>query len=168
MVSGPSGWTGQAVGRRGIRGKPVRSLPSRFFAEAGAELLEPRVGRGEPERPARLALLVGVVDVVVRRVDLDGSGEGVGLTPVLGAKAPQVHLPEVETRLAIDDPFGHRGAHPAGAGDPVGAESRGYIETANRGLAQQEFVVRGERFWSIDQFDDVAFFQRRDSRDGVL
>src|SRR5947199_8609692 len=132
MVSGPSGWTRQAVGRRGIRGKPVRSLPSRFFTEAGAELLEPRVGRGEAQRPARLALLVGVVDIVVRRVDLDSSGEGVGLTAILTAESTQVHLPQVEARLAIDDPFGHRCAHPSGTGDPMGTESRRDVETANR------------------------------------
>src|SRR5438552_17235327 len=145
MVSGTSGWTGQAVDRRGIRRKPVRSLPSRLFTEAGAELLEPRVGRGEAQRPARLALLVRVVDVVVRRIDLDGSAEGIGLTPILTAKPAQVHLPQVEARLAIDDPFGHRCAHPSGAGDAVGAESRRDVETANRGLAQQEFIVRRER-----------------------
>src|SRR5947208_1093371 len=123
MVSGPSGWTGQAVDRRGIRRKPVRSLPSRLFTEAGAELLEPRVGRGEAQRPARLALLVRIVDVVVRRVHLDRSGARVRLTAILTAEPPQVHLPQVEARLAIDDPFGHRCAHPSGTGDPMGTES---------------------------------------------
>src|SRR5438128_1555839 len=118
MMSGPSGWTGQAVDCRGIRRKPVRSLPSRLFTEAGAEFREPRVGRGEAQRPARLALLVRVVDVVVRRVDLDGSVEAIGLTPILTAESAQVHFPQVEARLAIDDPLCHRGAHPAGPGDP--------------------------------------------------
>src|SRR5439155_23711464 len=153
MMSGPSGWTGQAVDCRGIRRKPVRSLPSRLFTETGAELVEPRVGRGEAQRPARLPLLVRVVDVVVRRVDLEGSAEGIGLTPILTAEPAQVHLPQVQARLAIDDPFGHRCAHPSGTGDPMGTEARRDVETANRGLAQQEFIVRGEGFRSIDQLD---------------
>src|SRR5438874_9423329 len=153
MVSRPAGWTREAVGRGGIRRKPVRSLPSRLLAEARAKLLQPRVGGGEAQWPARLTLLIGIVDVVVRRVDLDRSGEGIGLATILTAEPAQVHLPQVEARLAIDDPFSHRGAHPAGTGDAMGAESRRDIETANRGLAQQEFVVRGERFRSIDQLD---------------
>ena len=108
------------------------------------------------------------MDVVVRRVHLDRSGARVRLTAILTAEPPQVHLPQVEARLAIDDPFGHRCAHPSGAGDAVGAESRRDVETANRGLAQQEFIVRRERFRSIDQLDDITLFQRRDPRDGVL
>src|SRR5205823_7829444 len=111
MVSRPAGWMREAVGRGGIRRKPVRSLPSRLLAEAGAKLLQSRVGRGEAQWPARLTLLIGIVDVVVRRVDLDGSGARVRLTAILTAEPPQVHLPEVEARLAFDDPFSHRGAH---------------------------------------------------------
>src|SRR5437667_5607924 len=153
MMSRPAGWMREAVGRGGIRRKPVRSLPSRLLAEACAKLLQPRVGGGEAQWPARLTLLIGIVDVVVRRVDLDGSGARVGLTAILTAEPAQVHLPQVKARLAIDDPLGHGGAHPSGAGDAVGAESRRDVETANRGLAQQEFVVRGERFRSIDQLD---------------
>src|SRR5438094_2628442 len=140
MVSRPAGWTREAVGRGGIRRKPVWSLPSRLLAEACAKLLQPRVGGGEAQWPARLALLIRIVDVVVRRVDLDGSRESIGLATILTAEPAQVHLPQVEARLAIDDPLSHRGAHPAGAGYPVSAESRRNIETANRGLAQQEFI----------------------------
>ena len=50
----------------------------------------------------------------------------------------------------------------------MGTESRRDVETANRGLAQQEFIVRRESFRSIDQLDDITLFQRRDPRDGVL
>src|SRR5438552_2061094 len=165
MVSRPAGWMRQAVGRGGIRRKPVRSLPSRLLAEACAKLLQPRVGRGEAQWPARLTLLIRIVDVVVRRVDLDRSGARVRLTAIVTAEPTKVHLPQVEARLAIDDPFSHRGARPSGTGDPVSAESRGHIKTANRGLAQQEFVVGCERFRSIDQLDDITLFQRRDPRD---
>src|SRR5438128_11187409 len=111
MVSRPAGWMRQAAGRGGIRRKPVRSLPSRLLAEAFAKLLQPRVGGGEAQWPARLTLLVRVVDVVVRRVHLDGSGARVPLAPILTAEPTQVHLPQVEARLAIDDPLGHGGAH---------------------------------------------------------
>src|SRR5438128_4247982 len=137
MVSRPAGWMLEAAGRGGIRRKPIRSLPSRLLAEARAKLFQPGVGGGEAQWPARLTLLIGIVDVVVRRVDLDGSGARVGLTPILTAEPPQVHLPQVEARLAIDDPFSHGGAHSAGASDAVGAESRRDIKTTNRGLAQQ-------------------------------
>src|SRR5438093_46615 len=149
MVSRPAGWMRQAVRRGGIRRKPAWSLPSRLLAEARAKLLQPRVGGGEAQWPARLTLLIGIVDVVVRRVDLDGSREGIGLATILTTEPAQVHLPQVEARLAIDDPFSHGGAHPSGAGDPMSAESRRDIETANRGLAQQEFIVGRERFRSI-------------------
>src|SRR5438093_11876668 len=131
MVSRPAGWMREAVNRGGIRRKPVRSLPSRLLAEACAKLLQPRVGGGEAQWPARFALLIRIVDVVVRRVDLDGSRESIGLATILTAEPAQVHLPQVEARLAIDDPFSHGGAHPSGTGDPMGAEPRRDIETPN-------------------------------------
>src|SRR5438874_11208157 len=104
MVSRPAGWMRQAVGRGGIRRKPVRSLPSRLLAEACAKLLQPRVGGGEAQWPARLTLLIGIVDVVVRRVDLDGSGARVCLTALLTDEPSPVRFPLVKARSTFYDP----------------------------------------------------------------
>src|ERR1700682_2821845 len=86
--------------RRGIRGKPVRSLPPGFLAEAGAELGQARIGGREAKRPSGLALLVRIVNIVVSRVDLDGAGQGAVPAAIGIAESPKVHLPEIEDGLA--------------------------------------------------------------------
>ena len=63
--------------RAGVRLEPVRALPAGLLAEGRAELRQARVGRREAKRPARLALLARVLDVVVGRVHLDRARERV-------------------------------------------------------------------------------------------
>src|SRR5207237_7548121 len=112
----------EPIHRCGVRLEPVRSLPARLLAEAGAELGQAPVGGGDPERPSRLALLVRIVDVVVGRVNLNGPDQRIVPIAIGVAEPPQVHLPDVETGLTLDDPFRHCPANaprpraPAGAG----------------------------------------------------
>ena len=71
VLAGPAARSERLVAGGGVRLEPVRALPAGLLAERRAEALEDRVGRRHPERPAGLALLVRVVDVVVGRVVLD-------------------------------------------------------------------------------------------------
>src|SRR5207248_7246035 len=100
--------------------------------------------------------------------NLDGADARVVPLPIGVTEPPQIHLPEVEARLPIDDPFRHRPAHPPGTGDPVGAESGRDKEPANARLAEDELVVGREGLRSIDQLDDIAVLERGDPLDGVL
>ena len=63
----------------------------------------------------------------------------------MGAEAADVHLPEVERRLALGDPLGHHLADAARAGQPVRAEAGGDEEAAHLGLAEAELAVGRER-----------------------
>ena len=113
-------------------------------------LAMPRRGGREPQRAPGAALVVRIEDVVVGLVRLADPGVGVGRRAVLGAEAADVHLPEVEARLALDDPLRHHLADPAGAGEPVGAEARGDEQPADLGLAEAELVVRREPLGAVD------------------
>ena len=128
--------------RVGVRLEPVRALPAGLLAEDRAELLEDLVGRRHPQRPAGLALLVRVVDVVVGRVVLDRPRERVRLRPIGRPEPPDVHLPEVELGLAVDDPGRHLAADAARAGDAVGREAGGHEEPSRPRFAEDELVVR--------------------------
>ena len=48
----------------------------------------------------------------------------------MGAEAPDVHVPQVQRRLALDDPLGHHLADPARARQAVGAEAGRHEEAA--------------------------------------
>ena len=81
-----------------VRLEPVRALPAGLLAEDGAELLQPLVGGRKAQGSASLALVPGILDVVVGRVDLERAGQGVGLARIGGAETARVHLPDVEAR----------------------------------------------------------------------
>ena len=114
------------------------------------------IGRRRAQRSARLPLLVRVVDVVVGRVVLDRPRQRVGLRPVRRPEPADVHLPEVELGLAVDDPARHLPPDAACAGDPVRAEPGRDPEPADIGLAEDELVVRRERLRPVDHPADAA------------
>src|SRR2546422_9148507 len=97
--------------------EPIGSFPPRLLAEARAERGQARIRGREAKRPSGLAFLVRIVDIVVSGVDFDGTHERIVPVSVGVTEPSQVHLPEVEARLAIDDPFSHRPAHAARTGD---------------------------------------------------
>ena len=145
VLARPAARSERLVAGGGVRLEPVRALPAGLLAERRAEALEDRVGRRHPQRPAGLALLVRVVDVVVGRVVLDRARQRVALASIGRPEPPDVHLPEVELGLAIDDPRRHLAPDPARARDPVRREPGGDEEPADLGLAEDELVVRRER-----------------------
>src|SRR5579864_3218133 len=87
---------GREILRRGRAIEPVGTFPTRFLAELRAQRLQPFIRGGDPQWAASLSLLVGVMNVVVGRVDLDRPSQRVVTTAVLTAETPQIHLPEVE------------------------------------------------------------------------
>ena len=108
------------------------------------------------------------MNVVIGAVHLTRAGQGVRLAGVVAAESSQVHLPEVELRLAIDDPVGHLPAHPTGAGNAMGTESSRDKEAAYPRLPQYELVVRGKCLRAVDQLDDLGAFHRGNPGDRVL
>ncbi len=83
-------------------------------------------------RPA-LALLARIVDVVVGRVDLVGAVARVARAS--GSASPKRRTSIFQTSHSgspVDDPLREHLADPAGAGDPVGAESCRHEEPARR------------------------------------
>jgi hypothetical protein len=164
----PPAWAQALVSSGPVWLEPVRPLPARLLPEGGAELLEPGVRRREAERPAGLPLLARVLDVVVGGVDLDRARERVLAARVVAAEAPRVHLPHVETRNALDDPLGDQLAHPAGAGEAVGAEARGDPEASYVGLPEDELPIGSEGFRPVDQPHDLEVLEIRHADDRVL
>ena len=143
-----------AIGSVGL--EPVGALPSGLLAEGAAQLGEAWIGRRQAQRAPGAALLVRVVDVVVGGVHLGGAGEGVGARPVLGAEAANVHRPQVELRLAVDDPLRQLFPQAAGAGNAVGGEPGRDEQPANRRFAQDELVVGGEPLRAVDEPRDAC------------
>ena len=168
MDAGPAARPERLVagGRVGL--EPVRALPAGLLAERRAQAVQDLVGRRGPQRAAGEALLVRVVDVVVRGVDLGRARQRVRLRSIRGAEAADVHLPQVELGLAVDDPGRHLAPDPPGAGDPVGAEAGGHEEAANLALTEDELVVRGEPLRAVDHPVDARVADRRDAPDGAV
>jgi hypothetical protein len=84
------------------------------------------------------------------------------------AEAPRVHLPHVETGNALDDPLGDQLAHPAGAGETVGAEARGDPEASYVRLPEDELPIGREGFRPVDQPHHFEVLEIRHADDRVL
>ncbi len=144
----------------------ARSQPD-FSPKEAPSLGEPLVGGGDPQRPPAEALLAGVLHVVVGRVALDRARERVLAAAVVRPEAARVHLPRVEPRLAVHDPFGHELPHAAGAREPMRAEPGRDPEAAHVGLAEDELAVGRERLGAVDQLHDLGVLEGRHTDDCV-
>ena len=168
VLARPAAGAQRLVAGGRVRLVPVDPLPARLLPEVGLVLAVPAIGRRYPQRPPRLALVVGVADVVVGLVGLLHPGVRVGGRAVLRAEAADVHVPEVQAGLALGDPLGHDLADPARAGEPVRAEAGGDEEAVDLGLAKAELVVGGERLGPVDDPRDLDLVHRRHALAGVL
>src|SRR5438874_2610586 len=119
--SGPATRPKRLVAGRGVWLEPVRPFPARLLAERGTERDQAGVGRREAKRPSGLPLVAWVLDVVVRRVDLQCARQRVVAACVVGAETARVHLPDVEPRQPVDDPLRDELSHPARACQPMRA-----------------------------------------------
>jgi len=126
------------------------------------------MGGREAKRPAGLAFVAGVLDVVVGGIDLGRALEGVAAALELRAETTRVHLPGVEPRMALDDPLGHEPAHAARAGDAVGAEPGRHPEAVHFGGTEDELAVGRESLGPVDQLDDLGFSKVRHAFHGRL
>ena len=159
QLARPAARPQRLVTERRVGLEPVGPLPAGLLAERGAQLLELRVGGGEPQRPSGLPLVARVLDVVVGRVDLCGPCQRVLPARVVAAEAARVHLPHVEARQPLHDPLGHQPPHAARTRQPVGAEAGGHPEAADLGGPEDELAVRCERLGAVDQPHDLGVQQ---------
>ena len=164
VLAGPAARPQRLVGGVLVAAVPVHPLPARLLAEDGAEPLVTGVGRWEPQRPTGGALVVGVGDVVVRRVHLVGAGQAVAAGAVVRPEATDVHPPEVTGRFAADDPLGDHLPVAAGSGDAVGAEAGRHEEPGHVALAEDELAVGRERLRAVDELVHVGVDQRGHER----
>ena len=112
---------GQGIARRR---KPVGAFPPEHRTEHRAELLHPVVTRRAPQRPRRLAFLIGVVH---------GEDLGVGFlvlrnqvaAPGVIAEAARIDPHHVDGRFTIDNPVRQLPPRAAGRSDP---EAVAFIE----------------------------------------
>ena len=167
-LPGPTARSQRLVAARGVRFEPVRALPARLLPEHRTELLQPRVRGGDSQRAPRRALVAGVLDVVVRLVDLARARDRVLAAAVGAPEASRVHVPDVERRRPLDDPLGDELSHPARPGQPVRAEARSHPEAAHVGRTEDELAVRRERLGPVDELHDLHLRERRHPHDGVL
>src|SRR5579883_1083654 len=123
LVLGSDGWGPEASGpaqrnrpvlslsQRLVRGKPIGALPAGFFAEDGTQFAQAIVDRAEAQFARAAALFERITDIVIRAVDLIHASGNIFLASCIGSEAPDVHMPQIEFRLALDDPFRQHLAH---------------------------------------------------------
>ena len=147
----------------------VDAFPAVFLAELRAEAGEPVVKRALP-LVARPEGFVGremlVVIVVVHLACFLGDEAGVA---VVRAEAANVHLVQVERRLAIDDPLGHHLADAARPGDAVERHAGRNKKTGHaRHGAKAVLAVRRDGVRAVDELDDLGAFDQRDAPERPL
>src|SRR5262249_57090384 len=120
-----------------------------------------------PDRPSRRTLVARILDVVVRRVDLDRTRERVVAAAVMPAEAARVHLPDVEARHALDDPLRDELPHPARAREAVRAEAGCDPEAAHVPRPEDEPTVGRERPGPVDETHALHLPDRRHAPKGV-
>src|SRR2546427_1888740 len=96
-----------------------------------------------------------VLDVVVGRVDLARALERVLAARVRAAEAAGVHLPCIQPRLPVDDPFRDEAAPAPRSGKGVSAKARRDPETADLARAEDEIAVGRERLGAVDEPDHL-------------
>src|SRR5579872_6477902 len=86
------------------RAEPVGALVARHFAEAGARGPQALVERGAAHAARALRLAERPVHGVEETQGLDGTVAQIAAVPLEGRTAADVDVPEVERRVAVDDP----------------------------------------------------------------
>ena len=140
---------------RAVGLEPVDALPPGLLAECRPHVHEARIDGRNAQRPAGGAFMARVLDVVVGRVDLACALERVLAARVRAAEAAGVHLPCIQPRLPVDDPFRDEAAHAARSGKAVSAKSGRDPEAADLARAEDELAVGGERFGTVDEPDHL-------------
>ena len=149
-----------------FRREPVRPLPAELRAEHGAMRLQPVIERRDDARPAGSVFLMREADRVMLAIGLERAVAHPVAVAVQVGKAPDVDHPQVERRLAVDDPLRQ---HPAGAAarrdaERIEAGTHEHVGALRR-QAEDEIAVRRETLRPVDHLLDAGGLQRRDARD---
>ena len=130
--------------------EPVGPLPAELVAVDGAEFEQRRVQRTAPRAAARVRIVIRPGDVVVARVALDGALVHERLDRMRSAEAADVERPQVEARIAVDDPVRH---HPSGAARRGDArrEAAAQVEIVELGREPDDrLAIGGDRDRAVD------------------
>ncbi len=138
-----------ALDERCVRLVPLRPLPAGRLEEHRAQLLLARVHRRDANAPVGSPLLGRVDDPVRLRERLEGARLDVRAGLLVRVEAADVRGVEIDVRLAVHHPLGHRLADPRPFLDPDG---RGRPETLDLGgLAEDRHPVGCQRDEAVDR-----------------
>src|SRR5579883_2841670 len=156
------------IGQWLIRGEPVGTLPAGFFAEDRAQFAQAIVDRAEAQLARAAALFEGITDIVIRAVDLMHARGKIRAAGRIGPEAADIHMPQIEFRLALNDPFRQHLAHPPRARNAMCAEAARRPESPHlRRLPQNKLAIRGKRLQPIHPFHQLDICQRRHAFDAA-
>ena len=135
-----------------LRQEVVGALPAQLAAEHRALRGEPVVEGRAAQRAHRRELLARPAHRVVQAQRLDGAVGEVAAVRVERGEAADVDVPQVERRLAVDDPLRDELARAARVRDARRVEA-GADEVAGerRRLAEDEVAVAGEALGAVQQ-----------------
>ena len=160
---------GPAIAPRGrvrpVDVEPLRPLEALALEELGAELLELLVERRGPQRPGHAQGLERVDEVVHLVVVAGAAGTHVGARRLDRLEPVDVHLVDVEARVAVGDPVGHDPTDPAAVGDPHGLGDPRPADA--RGRTHDREPVRGEREHPVEGEVEARRGERRQEPAGV-
>ncbi len=151
----------RVVEQCGVGRVPVRTFPAGGFEELRAERLlagverrgAQRAQRGRGTGVARLHRLQRMEDVVDLDEVLLVLGLDVGRSELVGLEPVQVAGVQVDARVAVDHPLGHRLGHAGRVGDP---DRLGGPEAVELGVrAEQREVVGGEREHPVERVGEL-------------
>ena len=149
--------------------KPVGPVPAHLVAEPRAARLEAIVKRRATERPAAFMLALRPRHLVVQAERLGDAVAQPGVVAVEIGEAADVDRPQIERRLAGDDPFGQRHAGPARTRDTHRIEPGADIEAAqSRRLAQDVAEIGREALRAVHEGLDTGFLQCRDADQRIV
>ena len=153
----------------GRRREEVGALPAHLGAEAGARVAQVGIQRRTAEGTGAFELAVGPGHLVVQAQHFLDAVRQPALVAVEAREAADVDRPQVERRLALHDPLGERLARASGRRDAHRVEAAADPDVLQSGRrAEDEVVVRGERFGTVVELLDLRGLERRDAVDRVF
>src|SRR5262249_20860975 len=125
------------------RGEPVGALETCYLAEACPRASQAVVQRGLAYASRRLRLTKRPVHGVEQPERLDSAVTQVAFVALEGRAAADIHIPQIEGGIAIDNPVRQDFAGTACGLDADRVEARGEVQAAHLGYLSEQVPVIG-------------------------